>query len=75
MSLSEKVKERFRRMFSGIFFKRYILGLWVMAEGLVYDRFDEKLHVVKTLPDTFDRIFVGGDYGINNPTAFLLIGG
>ena len=74
MSLSEKVKERFRRMFSGVFFKRYILGLWVMAEGLVYDMFNEKLHVIKTLLDTFDRIFAGGDYGINNPTAFLLIG-
>ncbi|WPS86213.1 hypothetical protein SMD22_17030 [Brevibacillus halotolerans] len=45
-----------------------------MAEGLVYDMFDEKLYVIKTLPGTFDRIFAGGDYGINNPTAFLLIG-
>ncbi|MBA4535443.1 PBSX family phage terminase large subunit [Brevibacillus halotolerans] len=74
LSLSAKIKERFKRMFSGVFFKRYILGLWVLAEGLVYDMFDEKLHVIKTLPDTFDRIFAGGDYGINNPTAFLLIG-
>ncbi|WP_324824442.1 terminase large subunit domain-containing protein [Brevibacillus laterosporus] len=61
MSLSEKVKERFRRMFSGVFFKRYILGLWMMAEGLVFDMFNEKLHVIKTLLDTFNRIFAGGD--------------
>lgn len=74
LSLSEKVKERFRRMFSGVFFKRYILGLWVMAEGVVYDMFDEDVHVVDDLPSSFDRLFVGGDYGINNPTAFLLCG-
>jgi len=74
LSLSEKVKERFRRMFSGVFFKRYILGLWVMAEGVVYDMFDEAVHVVDDLPPLFDRLFVGGDYGINNPTAFLLCG-
>ncbi|MED2007016.1 PBSX family phage terminase large subunit [Brevibacillus borstelensis] len=74
LSLSEKVKERFRRMFSGVFFKRYILGLWVMAEGVVYDMFDEDVHVVDDLPESFDRLFVGGDYGINNPTAFLLCG-
>ncbi len=74
LSLSEKVKERFKRMFSGVFFKRYILGLWVMAEGIVYDMFHEERHVVKKLPDSFDRLFVGGDYGINNPTAFILFG-
>ncbi|WP_103110802.1 PBSX family phage terminase large subunit [Brevibacillus reuszeri] len=74
LSLSEKVKERFRRMFSGVFFKRNILGLWVMAEGVVYDMFDEDVHVVDDLPASFDRLFVGGDYGINNPTAFLLCG-
>lgn len=74
LSLSERTKERFRRMFSGVFFKRYILGLWVMAAGIVYDMFDEDVHVVDELPDSFDRLFVGGDYGMNNPTTFLLIG-
>lgn len=74
LSLSQKIKERFKRMFSGVFFKRYILGLWVMAEGLVYDMFDEDKHVVDELPEKFDRLFAGGDAGMNNPTAFLLIG-
>lgn len=75
LSLSEKVKERFRRMFSGVFYKRYILGLWVMAEGVVYDMFDEDVHVVddKDLPESFDRLFIGGDFGINNPTSFILL--
>lgn len=73
LSLSEKVKERFRRMFSGVFFKRYILGLWVLAEGVIYDMFRDDPHVVSKLP-TFQRYFVGCDYGTSNPTVFLLIG-
>lgn len=41
LSLSEKVKVRFRRTFSGVFFKRFILGLWGGAEGAIYDMWDE----------------------------------
>lgn len=40
LSLSEKVKERFRSMFDGVFFQRYILGSWVLAEGIIYDMFN-----------------------------------
>ena len=40
MTLSP-IKARFRGMSSGVFFKRYILGLWCMAEGVIYDMFDE----------------------------------
>ena len=38
-SLSEKTKERYRKSYSGVFFKRYIEGLWVRAEGIIYDIF------------------------------------
>jgi PBSX family phage terminase large subunit len=44
LTLSEKVKERLKRMFSGIFYLCYILGQWVVAEGLVYDMFSEDKH-------------------------------
>jgi len=73
-SLSQKVKERYKRMFSGVFFKRYILGLWVVAEGIVYDMFDIDKHVVKELPANFERYYLGVDYGTTNPTVFLLFG-
>jgi PBSX family phage terminase large subunit len=75
LTLSEKVKARYRRMFSGLWFKRYILGLWVMAEGAIYDMFDESVHVVDSLPDgrPIRTYLVGGDYGTSNPTCFLLI--
>ena len=40
LSLSEKVKTRYRAMYSGVFYDRFIRGLWVIAEGLVYGMFD-----------------------------------
>lgn len=73
LSLSERVKERFRRMFSGVFFKRYILGLWVMAEGVVYDMFGDK-HKVKTEPRPYTKYYVSCDYGTQNPMTFGLWG-
>ncbi|WP_338135933.1 PBSX family phage terminase large subunit [Paenibacillus thiaminolyticus] len=74
LSLSEKVKERFRRMFSGVFFKRYILGLWVMAEGVIYDMFDRDKHVVATEDRPYTQYYVSCDYGTQNPTTFGLWG-
>lgn len=41
LTLSEKTKERFKRMFSGVFYQRNILGLWVNAEGRIYTAFDK----------------------------------
>jgi PBSX family phage terminase large subunit len=73
-SLSEKVKERFRRMFSGVFFKRYILGLWVMAEGIIYDMFNEGIHKVPTKKRAYTEYYVSCDYGTQNPTTFGLWG-
>jgi len=74
LSLSERVKERFRRMFSGVFFKRYILGLWVMAEGIIYDMFDENKHKVLTIERPYNQYYVSVDYGTQNPTTFGLWG-
>lgn len=76
LTLSEQVKERYRRMFTGVFYKRYILGLWVMAEGVVYDMWNEETHLVDDdeLPGQFRRHYVACDYGTGNPTTFLLFG-
>jgi PBSX family phage terminase large subunit len=74
LSLSEKVKERFRRMFSGVFYKRYILGLWVMAEGVIYDMFNNDKHVVPTVERNYTKYYVSIDYGTQNPTTFGLWG-
>lgn len=58
----------------GLWFKRLILGMWVAAEGVVYEAWDPKLHVVSTLPQ-IDRWFaVGLDYGTTNPLDAILLG-
>ena len=74
LTLSDRVKERYKRQFTGVFFKRYILGLWVMAEGLIYDMFNEETHVVKTENRRYSKYYVSVDYGTLNPTAFGLWG-
>ncbi len=73
LSLSEKIKERYRSMYSGVFFKRYILGLWCMAEGMIYDMFDAARHVVKNPKNLVKaNYYVSCDYGTQNATVFLL---
>ncbi|WLR50042.1 PBSX family phage terminase large subunit [Bacillus tianshenii] len=74
LSLSEKVKARYRRMYSGVFFKRYILGLWVLAEGVIYDMWKEEEHVINEWPKEIHEYQVTIDYGTQNPTAFILQG-
>ncbi len=71
LSLSERVKERYRAMYSGVFFQRYILGLWVIAEGLVYSMFDKDKHVIKVDIERKKnyKYFVSIDYGTVNPFA------
>lgn len=60
--------------YTGLWYKRYILGQWVAAEGAIFDVFDESRHVIEIAPDRFDRLVVGVDYGTYNPTAFVLVG-
>ncbi|OIM22400.1 terminase [Oenococcus oeni] len=74
-SLSQMIRERFERMYSGVFYQRYILGLWVMSEGIIYDNFDESSMVVNPPNDShYEKYYVSCDYGTLNPTVFLLWG-
>lgn len=72
LSLSERVKVRYRSMYSGVFYKRYILGLWAVAEGIIFDMFDAEKHVVKGLSESVGSRYVSIDYGTQNATVFLL---
>lgn len=67
LSLSEKIKERYRKMYVGVFFKRYILGLWCVAEGLVYSMFDENKHITDEYMSGVKEYIVSVDYGTVNP--------
>ena len=71
--LSEKTLARYEAMFTGVFRQRYIDGLWVLAEGLIYPMFG-KDSTVPTIERKYSRYVISMDYGIQNPTAMLLWG-
>ena len=76
LSLAEEIKNRYRSLYQGVFFKRYILGLWAAAEGIIYDMFDTDKHV-RNINNFFQLLINGGryvscDYGTQNATVFLL---
>lgn len=66
LALSPKTKARYERMYTGVFYRRFILGEWCLAEGLIYAAFDPALHVVSELPER-GRWFISIDYGTVNP--------
>ncbi len=67
LSLSECIKARYRGMYVGVFFKRYIQGLWCVAEGLVYSMFNEEKHVTEKHMTEAKEYHVSVDYGTVNP--------
>lgn len=73
-ALSKRVKERYRRLYSGAFYDRFILGKWCDVTGLIYPMFSYKNHVADTLPESFTRYIVSCDYGTVNPSSFGLWG-
>lgn len=72
-SLDPQYVADLKLMYSGVWYKRMIQGLWVQAEGLIYDMFGDR-NIVTTLPQQFDRYYVSCDYGTQNPCVFLLFG-
>ena len=73
LSLSEKIKERYKGQYSGVFYQRYILGLWAIAEGLIYSMFGTE-SIVPTIERIYTRYVISMDYGTQNPTAMGLWG-
>ncbi|MDU2205405.1 MAG: PBSX family phage terminase large subunit [Thomasclavelia ramosa] len=74
LSLSDKIKARYVNQYAGVFYDRYICGLWVVAEGIIYDMFDKEKHVLKTKPkiNQEEYKYISCDYGTQNPMVFLL---
>ena len=67
LSLSPKIKQRYRSMYVGVFFKRFIEGIWCVADGLVYSMFDEDKHVIHGECPYSPMHHVSIDYGTVNP--------
>ncbi|MGL4452335.1 MAG: PBSX family phage terminase large subunit [Sarcina sp.] len=72
-SLSFAIKERYQSLYTGTFYKRYILGLWVGADGLVYELKDENVIPEEKIPKC-DEYYISGDYGTQNPMAWGFFG-
>lgn len=72
--LDDATRQRYRNMYSGVFYQRYILGQWVMSEGLIYDMFDLTENVYKQAPVGAlyrSTRYIACDYGTTNPCVFL----
>ena len=72
-SLTAEIRERYQRLYTGVFYRRFILGQWAQAEGRVYDFFQPEM--AKPVPEgPFDKWYVSCDYGTVNPTSMGLWG-
>lgn len=74
LSLAPEIKNRYECMYSGVFYDRYILGKWTIAEGLIYTMFNKDFHIVSSIPRPYEKYYVSCDYGTINPTSMGLWG-
>lgn len=85
-SLSQRIIERYERMYHGVFYDRFILGLWVLASGIIFRKFaeDNEPYLYEDselfdedgiLKERFTKIVMGIDFGGNGSmTTFVLNG-
>nr|WP_326126347.1 PBSX family phage terminase large subunit [uncultured Oscillibacter sp.] len=73
-ALSRRIRERYRRAYSGVFYRRFVLGEWTAAQGLVYDFFDRERDAPAAPAGPFSRWRISVDYGTANPASFGLWG-
>ena len=71
-SLTEQIRQRYQRLYSGVFYRRVILGEWAQAEGRVYDFFTSEM--AGKAPEHCDKWYISCDYGTVNPTSMGLWG-
>ena len=72
-SLTEAIRQRYMRLYTGVFFRRFILGQWAQAEGRVYDFFEPEM-VVPVPQGQYEQWYISCDYGTVNPTSMGLWG-
>ena len=72
-SLDPVYKENLKKEYTGMWYKRYILGEWAVAHGLIYDSFDLD-NTYEHPKETPNYYIMGVDYGTTNATAAVLLG-
>ena len=72
--LDKKYVEELKKEYTGVFYRRFILGEWCSAEGLVYPMFDKARHVVSKIPEPsgYAEYYISIDYGTLNPCSMGL---
>ncbi len=71
-SLSARVRARYESMYSGIFYRRFVLGEWTAAEGRIYDFYEPGEYAQEAPAEPWERLRVSVDYGTVNPTSMGL---
>lgn len=72
-SLSKSMKDRYKRLYSGAFYDRFVLGKWTASEGVVYPMFSMEKHVFSEDVQC-EEFVISCDYGTVNPSSFGLWG-
>lgn len=72
--LTQKYKDSLKKEYSGLWYRRFIMGEWVQAEGAIYDFFEPSLHCVKASESYAKYYILGIDYGTTNAFAAVLVG-
>lgn len=75
-ALTDAYKASVRREFTGLWYRRFILGEWVAAEGAIYSMWDPARHVTawSDLPAMERLLAVGVDQGTTNATSAIMLG-
>ncbi|MBQ4207886.1 MAG: PBSX family phage terminase large subunit [Clostridia bacterium] len=73
-SLSEQTIRRYESLYSGAFYDRFVRGLWVAAEGLVYPEAAAGAFTREPPQTAAERWCVSCDYGTVNPMSMGLWG-
>ena len=73
-ALSPRIRARYRNAYSGVFYRRFVLGEWTAARGLVYDFFDRERDAADVPEGSFEEWRISVDYGTANPASFGLWG-
>lgn len=62
-----------KKEYQGLYYRRFIDGIWCLAEGAIYNIWDSKIYMQDTSQINFKnpKQIIGVDYGITNPTSFL----
>jgi len=71
-SLTPQIRQRYQKLYTGVFYRRYILGQWAQAEGRVYDFFSPEM--AGKIPDSCDKWYISCDYGTVNPMSMGMWG-